>query len=132
MKTTNIHSDYAFEGAYDFIIDILSKVKVDGLFIEYDDQRSGGFEPLSKIFASDPTRRVVLGLVTSKFGKLESEDELIARIHEAEKCIPIENLCLSTQCGFASGEQGNIITEEEQWAKISLVIRVAKKVWSDA
>ncbi|KAA6394693.1 MAG: putative 5-methyltetrahydropteroyltriglutamate--homocysteine S-methyltransferase, partial [Streblomastix strix] len=77
-------------------------------------------------------RRVVLGLITSKFAKLESEDEVIARIHEAAKYIPLENLGLSTQCGFASTEEGNILTEEEQWAKLALVIRIAKRVWGDA
>ncbi|KAA6376655.1 MAG: putative 5-methyltetrahydropteroyltriglutamate--homocysteine S-methyltransferase [Streblomastix strix] len=128
----NYKSDYAFEGAYDSIIDTLSKVNVDGLFLEYDDERSGGFEPLAKIHAESPTRRVILGLITSKFAKLESEDEVIARIHEAAKYIPLENLGLSTQCGFASCEEGNILTEEEQWAKVDLVIRIAKRVWGDA
>jgi methionine synthase II (cobalamin-independent) len=125
----NYRSDYAFEVAYDSIIEILSKVNVDGLFLEYDDERSGGFEPLSKI---NPSHKVVLGLITSKFGKLETEEEIVARIHEAEKYIPLNSLCLSTQCGFASTEEGNILSEDEQWEKIKLVIKVAKRVWSDA
>ncbi|KAA6386478.1 MAG: putative 5-methyltetrahydropteroyltriglutamate--homocysteine S-methyltransferase, partial [Streblomastix strix] len=92
----NYRSDYCHDKSYDSIISLLAKVNVDGLFLEYDDERSGGFEPLAKIHAESPTRRVVLGLITSKFAKLESEDEVIARIHEAAKYIPLENLGLST------------------------------------
>jgi methionine synthase II (cobalamin-independent) len=128
----NYQSHYMSEGAYDSVVDYLAQVNVDGFFLEYDDERSGGFEPLAKIYKAKPNRKVVLGIVTSKRPALESEESLIARINEAAKFIPLENLCLSAQCGFASVEEGNKLTEEEQWAKVKLIINVAKKVWKDA
>ncbi|BAP85282.1 5-methyltetrahydropteroyltriglutamate--homocysteine S-methyltransferase [Paucilactobacillus hokkaidonensis JCM 18461] len=96
--------------------------------MEYDNDRSGGFEPLAKVHDD---QLVVLGLVTSKNGKLEDKQTVINRIHEAAKYISLDQLCLSTQCGFASTEEGNVLTEEQQWAKIKLVKEVAQEVWGD-
>ena len=96
------------------------------LYLEYDDERSGGFEPLVKV---SPDKHVVLGLITTKRPELEDEDTVIARIHEAAKYIPLERLSLSPQCGFASCAIGNKLTEEQQWAKLQLVKRIAEKVW---
>ncbi|KAA6394836.1 MAG: putative 5-methyltetrahydropteroyltriglutamate--homocysteine S-methyltransferase [Streblomastix strix] len=128
----NFKSDYIFDGSYSLLIGIISKLNVDGLFLEYDNERSGGFEPLAQLYAENKNRKIVIGLITSKFGKLETEEEIIARIHEAEKFIPLNSLCLSTQCGFASTEEGNKITEDEQLEKMKLVVKIAKQVWSDA
>ena len=94
--------------------------------MEYDDERSGGFEPLKYVPAS---KKVVLGLITTKNPKLEDRQTIIDRIHQAAKYIPLERLCLSPQCGFASCEIGNKLTEEEQWAKIALVQSIANEVW---
>ena len=96
------------------------------LYLEYDDERSGGFEPLVKV---SPDKHVVLGLITTKRPELEDEDTVIARIHDAAKYIPLERLSLSPQCGFASCAIGNKLTEEQQWAKLQLVKRIAEKVW---
>ena len=93
---------------------------------EYDDERSGGFEPLSKV---SPDKKVVLGLITTKTPKLEDKQTVIDRIYEAAQYIPLERLCLSPQCGFASCEVGNKLTEEEQWAKLALVKEIAEEVW---
>ena len=93
---------------------------------EYDDERSGGFKPLSKV---SPDKKVVLGLITTKTPKLEDKQTVIDRIHEAAKYIPLKRLCLSPQCGFASCEVGNKLTEEEQWAKLALVKEIAEEVW---
>lgn len=101
----------------------------DGFFLEYDNERSGDFAPLKTIFNGRKEKRIVLGLVTSKDGTLEDEQSLIARLKEAAEYVPLTNLALSTQCGFASTEEGNVLTEEQQWAKIDLVKRVADKVW---
>ena len=98
---------------------------VDGFFLEYDSERAGSFEPLR--FIKD--QKVVLGLITSKSPELEDKDAIIARIHEAEKYVPLDQLSLSPQCGFASTEEGNILTEEEQWAKLALVKEIAEEVW---
>ena len=100
----------------------------DGFFLEYDSERSGGFEPLR--FIKDQT--VVLGLITSKFPELEDKEAVKARIAEAAKYVPLVQLCLSPQCGFSSTEEGNIMTEEEQWAKVRLVVEIAREVWQDA
>lgn len=124
----NFRSTYHSTGGYDHISDaIFAQLKVDGLFLEYDDKRSGDFEPL-KSFKQDH-QTVVLGLITSKFPELENEDRIKARIKEASQTIPLENLSLSPQCGFASMEEGNILTEEEQWNKIRHVIQIAESVW---
>ncbi|MFK4565576.1 5-methyltetrahydropteroyltriglutamate--homocysteine S-methyltransferase [Enterococcus sp. UD-01] len=128
----NYKSDWAIAGPYDHVADYLAQLAIDGYFLEYDDDRSGGFAPLAKIHENGPAKKIVLGLVTSKFPELEAEESLIARIEEAQTYVPLENLCLSPQCGFASTEEGNYLTEEQQWAKIKLVIDTAKKVWNDA
>ena len=99
---------------------------MNAYYLEFDDERSGGFEPLAKV--SDD-KKVVLGLVTTKSPKLENKEEVIARIHEAEKYVPLNRLYLSPQCGFASCEIGNKLTEEQQWSKLKLVKEIAQEVW---
>jgi 5-methyltetrahydropteroyltriglutamate--homocysteine methyltransferase len=94
--------------------------------MEYDTERAGGFEPLRAV---PKDRQVVLGLVTTKTGRLESKDELKRRIDQAAKFVPLEQLCLSPQCGFASSEEGNILAEEEQWAKLRMIVEIANEVW---
>ena len=123
----NYHSTFFSSGAYDPIADyVFANENVDALFLEYDDERSGGFEPLAKV--SDG-KKVVLGLITTKSPVLESKEDIIKRINEAAKYIPLDRLCLSPQCGFASCEIGNKLTEEEQWAKLKLVKEIAQEVW---
>ena len=123
----NFHSTYANSGAYDSVADILfGEENVNAYYLEFDDERSGGFEPLAKVSGD---KKVVLGLITTKSPKLENKEEAIARIHEAEKYIPLDRLYLSPQCGFASCEIGNKLTAEEQWAKLKLVKEIAKEVW---
>ena len=102
------------------------KENVDALYLEYDDARSGGFAPLAKV---SPDKKVVLGLITTKSPVLEQKEDIIRRIHEAAKYIPLDRLYLSPQCGFASCEIGNKLTEEEQWAKLALVREIAEEVW---
>ena len=123
----NYHSTYFTSGPYDSVADyVFAKENVDALFLEYDDERSGGFAPLAKV---SPDKKVVLGLITTKTPELEDKKEVIERIHEAAKYIPLERLCLSPQCGFASCEIGNKLTEEQQWAKLKLVKEIAEEVW---
>ena len=123
----NFHSTYANSGAYDPVADVLfGEENVNAYYLEFDDERSGGFEPLAKV---SEDKKVVLGLITTKSPKLEKKEEVIARIHEAEKYVPLDRLYLSPQCGFASCEIGNKLTEEEQWAKLRLVKEVAQEVW---
>ena len=98
---------------------------VDGFFLEYDSDRAGGFAPLDYI----KDQRVVLGLVTSKSGTLEKKEDIVARIHEAAKHVPLDQLCLSPQCGFSSTEEGNLLTEEEQWNKLRFIKEIAESVW---
>ena len=127
MCRGNFHSTWACEGGYDDVADfLLARENVDAFFLEFDDARSGGFEPLAKVPAG---KKVVLGLVTTKSPALEDPEAVVARIHEAEKYVPLENLCLSPQCGFASCEIGNKLTEDEQRAKVRLVREVAEQVW---
>lgn len=128
----NFRSTWVYTGGYEVIQDYLGQLPYDGLFLEYDSDRAGDLAPIAKIWNGDKNKRIVLGLVTSKFPELEDQEAIIARINEATKYVPLENLCLSTQCGFASTEEGNNLTEEEQWAKIKLVVETAKKVWADA
>ncbi|HEX2539183.1 MAG TPA: 5-methyltetrahydropteroyltriglutamate--homocysteine S-methyltransferase, partial [Pseudolabrys sp.] len=97
-----------------------------GYFMEFDSARAGGFEPLRFV---PKGKTVVLGLVTSKSGTLESKDELKRRIDEASKYVPLDQLCLSPQCGFASTEEGNVLAEEEQWAKLRMIVELADEVW---
>ena len=126
----NYHSTYAFEGGYDPIAPYLfADENVNAFYLEFDTPRAGGFEPLAHVAEG---KYVVLGLVTSKQPGLEDEDLLVQRINEAAKYVPLDHLCLSPQCGFASCECGNKLTEEEQWAKVALVKRVAERVWADA
>lgn len=122
----NFHSTYASEGAYDSVADILfGEEDVNAYFLEFDDERSGGFAPLAKVSGE---KKVVLGLITTKSPVLEDKQLVIDRIHDAAKYIPLERLYLSPQCGFASCEIGNKLTEEEQWAKLRLVKEVAEEV----
>ncbi len=123
----NFHSTYANSGAYDSVADILfGEVNVTAYFLEFDDERSGGFAPLAKVSGD---KKVVLGLITTKSPKLEDKQTVIDRIHEAAKYIPLDRLYLSPQCGFASCEIGNKLTAEEQWHKLKLVKEIAEEVW---
>ncbi len=123
----NFQSTYASEGAYDPIAPYLFALEdVDAFYLEYDDARSGGFEPLRFV---PENKKVVLGLITSKRGELEDKDRIIERIREAAEFVPLENLCLSPQCGFASTEEGNKLTEEQQWKKLKLIKEIAEEVW---
>jgi 5-methyltetrahydropteroyltriglutamate--homocysteine methyltransferase len=123
----NFRSMWIAQGGYEPVAELLfNQVNVDGYFMEYDTERAGGFEPLRFV---PKGKTVVLGIVTSKEGALESEDFLKRRIDDAAKFIDLDQLCLSPQCGFASTEEGNLITEEEQWAKLERVVTVAKQVW---
>ena len=125
----NYHSTWAFQGGYGPVAPYLfADEHVRAFYLEFDTPRAGGFEPLSHVA---PDAYVVLGLVTSKQPGLEDEDLLVERIKEASRYVPLERLALSPQCGFASTEEGNKLTEEEQWAKIALVQRVAKRVWGE-
>ncbi len=123
----NYHSTFFSRGAYDPVADyVFAKENVNALLLEYDDERSGGFEPLAKV---SEDKIVVLGLITTKSPILEDKKAVIERIHKAAKYVPLERLCLSPQCGFASCEIGNKLTEEEQWAKLKLVKEIAEEVW---
>ena len=108
------------------IRDRFNTIKVPNYFMEYDSDRAGGFEPLRLV---PKGKTVVLGLVTSKSGRLEPKDELKRRIEQASKFIDVDQLCLSPQCGFASTEEGNILAEDEQWAKLRMIGEIAKEVW---
>lgn len=123
----NFHSTYANSGAYDPVADILfGEENVNAYYLEFDDERSGGFTPLAKVSGD---KKVVLGLITTKSPKLENKEEVISRIKEAANYIPLDRLYLSPQCGFASCEIGNKLTEKEQWDKLRLVKEVAEEVW---
>ncbi|WP_026314477.1 5-methyltetrahydropteroyltriglutamate--homocysteine S-methyltransferase [Heyndrickxia acidiproducens] len=124
----NFRSTYITSGGYDLISDaIFADLNVDGLFLEYDNDRSGDFGPLKSFKRDDLT--VVLGLITSKFPELEDADKIKKRIQEASRYIPLKNLALSPQCGFASTEEGNLLSEEDQWNKIKHVVSIAESVW---
>ena len=128
MCRGNFRSSWVAEGGYDHVAEALfGELAVDGFFLEYDDARSGGFEPLR--FVPRGKKRVVLGLVTSKRPALESKDELKRRIDEAAKYVPLEQLCLSPQCGFSSTVDGNAVTIEDEKAKLRLVLETAREVW---
>jgi 5-methyltetrahydropteroyltriglutamate--homocysteine methyltransferase len=127
MCRGNFRSSWVAEGGYDFVAEALfGELAVDGFFLEYDDGRSGGFEPLRFV---PKGKQVVLGLVTTKRGDLESKDELKRRIDEASKYVPVEQLCLSPQCGFSSTVEGNALTYEEEVAKLRLIVETAAEVW---
>lgn len=122
----NYKSHYASEGSYDSVADyVLAREKVNAFYLEYDDERSGDFKALAKV---PEGKKVVLGIVTSKRAELEDKNKLIERIKEAAKYIPLENICISPQCGFASTEEGNTVTEEDQWKKIALLKEVAEEI----
>jgi 5-methyltetrahydropteroyltriglutamate--homocysteine methyltransferase len=128
MCRGNFRSSWAAEGSYDFVAEALfNELDVDGFFMEWDDERSGGFEPLRLVPKGD--KQVVLGLVTTKRGELESKDDLLRRIEDASQYVSVDQLCLSPQCGFSSTVEGNELTEEQQWAKLRLIVEVAQEVW---
>lgn len=125
----NYHSTFFTSGPYDSVADyVFAQENVDALLLEYDDERSGGFAPLAKV---SPDKKVVLGLITTKSPELEDKERVIHRINEAAKYVPLERLYLSPQCGFASCEIGNKLTEEQQWEKIKLVKEIAEEVWGE-
>src|SRR5690349_9291874 len=124
----NFRSTFISSGGYEPVAEnLLGKCNYDGYFLEYDTDRAGGFEPLR--FLPKGKKRVVLGLVTSKSGRLEQPDDIKRRIEEATKFAPLDQFCLSTQCGFASTEEGNALAEEEQWAKLKMIVGIANEVW---
>ncbi|STP30419.1 Methionine synthase II (cobalamin-independent) [Enterococcus durans] len=123
----NYHSTWAAAGGYEDVADpLFTQENVQAYYLEYDSERSGGFEPLAKV---SEDKLVVLGLITTKSGKLEDRQKIIERIYEATRYLPLDRLCLSPQCGFASTEEGNILTEEEQWEKLAFVKSIAEEVW---
>ncbi len=126
----NFRSTFIASGGYEFVAEqLLGAVDgIDGYFLEYDSERAGGFEPLR--FLPKGRKIVVLGLVTSKSGKLEAKDAIKRRIDEATRYVALDQLALSPQCGFASTEEGNVLAEQEQWAKLRMIVEIAKEVWS--
>jgi 5-methyltetrahydropteroyltriglutamate--homocysteine methyltransferase len=125
----NFRSSWIAQGGYEPVAELLfNQIGVDGYFMEFDTERAGGFEPLRFV---PKGKTVVLGLVTSKAGALESVEDLERRIADAAKYVPLDQLCLSPQCGFASTEEGNSLAEEEQWAKLARIVEVAQKVWGE-
>jgi 5-methyltetrahydropteroyltriglutamate--homocysteine methyltransferase len=123
----NFRSTFVASGGYEPVAELLfNEVGVDAYFMEWDTDRAGGFEPLRYL---PKGKTVVLGLVTSKTGTLEQKDDIKRRIDEATKYAPVEQLCLSPQCGFASTEEGNALDEEQQWAKLAMIVEVAGEVW---
>jgi 5-methyltetrahydropteroyltriglutamate--homocysteine methyltransferase len=123
----NFRSTFIASGGYEPVAETLfNTMNVHGYFMEYDSERAGGFEPLRFV---PKGKQVVLGLVTSKTGTLESKDTIKRRIDEAAKFVPLDQICLSPQCGFASSEEGNILAEEEQWAKLRMIVELADEVW---
>jgi len=128
MCRGNYKSTYMGAGGYEAVQEILfNKIKVHGFFMEYDSERAGGFEPLR--FLPKGKKIAVVGVITSKSGTLESKDTVKRRLDEASKFAPLEQLALSPQCGFASTEEGNVLTEEQQWAKMREVVEIAEEVW---
>jgi 5-methyltetrahydropteroyltriglutamate--homocysteine methyltransferase len=126
----NNRSEWYAEGGYDPIAEkLFNQLNVDAFSLEYESERAGTFEPLRFV---PRDKVVVLGLISTKLPELESEDQIVRRIEEASRYVPLENLALEPQCGFASTMEGNLLTEDEQWQKLALVVRVAKKVWPDA
>ena len=124
----NFRSTFIASGGYEFVAEqLLGNTNFDGYFLEYDSDRAGGFEPLR--FFPKGEKQLVLGLVTSKSGRLEPRDEIKKRIEEATKYVSLDQLCLSPQCGFSSTEEGNVLAEEEQWAKLRMIVELAEEVW---
>jgi 5-methyltetrahydropteroyltriglutamate--homocysteine methyltransferase len=127
MCRGNFRSSWAAEGSYEFVAEALfNQLEVDGFFLEYDDARSGGFEPLRFV---PKGKMVVLGLVTTKRGDLEEKDELKRRVEEASRYVPLDQLCLSPQCGFSSTVEGNLVTRDQQVAKLALIVETAAEIW---
>jgi 5-methyltetrahydropteroyltriglutamate--homocysteine methyltransferase len=125
----NFRSTFIASGGYEPVAEMMfNTINVHGYFMEFDTERAGGFEPLRFV---PKGKLVVLGLVTSKSGTLESKDEIKRRIDQASKFVPLDQLCLSPQCGFASSEEGNVLAEEEQWAKLRMIVELADEVWGD-
>jgi 5-methyltetrahydropteroyltriglutamate--homocysteine methyltransferase len=123
----NFRSTFIASGGYEFVAEeLFGKVNIDAYFLEFDTDRAGGFEPLRYLKGD---KRVVLGLVTSKSGRLEPKDDIKRRIDEATKYVALDQLCLSPQCGFASTEEGNVLAEEQQWAKLRMIVELAEDVW---
>jgi 5-methyltetrahydropteroyltriglutamate--homocysteine methyltransferase len=124
----NFRSTWISEGGYETVAEtLLGKLNLDGYFLEYDSDRAGGFEPLRFLPKGD--KMVVLGLITSKSGDLENKDDIKRRIEEATKYVDLDQCCLSPQCGFASTEEGNVLSEQEQWAKLAEIVELAEEVW---
>jgi 5-methyltetrahydropteroyltriglutamate--homocysteine methyltransferase len=124
----NFRSTWIAEGGYEPIAEVMfNETPLDGYFLEYDSDRAGGFEPLR--FFPKGKKQIVLGLVTSKSGTLEKKDDIKRRIDEATKHVALDQICLSPQCGFASTEEGNVLAEEEQWAKLRMIVELAEEVW---
>ena len=124
----NFRSTWIAEGGYEPVAEVMfNDTNIDGYFLEYDSDRAGGFEPLR--FFPKGKKQLVLGLVTSKSGRLEPRDEIKRRIDEATKYVALDQLCLSPQCGFASTEEGNVLAEDEQWAKLRMIVELADEVW---
>ncbi|WP_155286408.1 vitamin B12 independent methionine synthase [Lacticaseibacillus zhaodongensis] len=126
----NFKSTYLFAGGYEDVADYLGQLNYDAFFLEYDNERSGDFAPLAKIWNNREDVEIVLGLVTSKFPELEKKEDVEERIHDAAKYVPLSNLALSTQCGFASTEEGNALTEADEWAKLRLIREISEEVWA--
>lgn len=124
----NFKSSWVASGGYETVAEAMFSSAVNAFFMEFDDERSGSFEPLRYL---PKDKKVVLGLVTTKVGQLETKEILKKRIREAEKFVPLENLCLSPQCGFSSTHHGNALSFDEQWKKLALVVEVAREVWGD-
>ena len=130
MCRGNYRSSWVAHGGYDFVADALfNDLNIDGYFMEYDDERSGGFEPLRLV---PKGKQVVLGLVTSKKGDLENKDDLKRRLEEASRFIDLDQLCLSPQCGFSSTLEGNALTQDQEIAKLRLIVETAEEVWGSA
>ena len=123
----NYRSTWHYSGGYDPVSqEVFGNENVDAYYLEFDSERAGGFEPLQYVSGD---KKVVLGLVTSKSPELENEEDIIARIKEASQYVPLDRLCLSPQCGFSSTEEGNELTEEDQWSKLELIKTISEKVW---
>jgi 5-methyltetrahydropteroyltriglutamate--homocysteine methyltransferase len=126
----NFRSTWIAQGGYEFVAEhLLGKTNLNGYFLEYDSDRAGGFEPLR--YFPKGEKQLVLGLVTSKSGALESKDDIKRRIEQATKYVDLEQLCLSPQCGFSSTEEGNVLAEDEQWAKLKMIVELSKEVWGN-
>jgi methionine synthase II (cobalamin-independent) len=124
----NFRSTWIAQGGYEFVAEhLLGNTNLDGYFLEYDTERAGGFDPLRHFLKGK--KQLVLGLVTSKSGRLEAKDDIKRRIDEATRYVALDQLCLSPQCGFASTEEGNVLAEDEQWAKLRMIVELAEEVW---